>query len=96
MSALSNDRPTAASFVTEDEAAHRALLERAKAVGIDHPDDVDPEFVRTWGPAGLEGLVESLEDLAAGRVTRYHSDEEFLASLERGGASDRNANLRTD
>jgi bifunctional DNA-binding transcriptional regulator/antitoxin component of YhaV-PrlF toxin-antitoxin module len=43
-------------------------------------DDEDPALF--WGPNWREELEEAFADEAAGRTTRYWSDEEFLASLE--------------
>lgn len=45
------------------------------------PSDEDPALF--WGPNWKEDLQESEEDIAAGRVEHFDSDEEFLAALER-------------
>lgn len=53
---------------------------------------IDPDQAWFWTPKWQEGEREADEDLAAGRFTRYNSDEEFLASLRE--RRDRNANAR--
>ncbi|MDQ2741194.1 MAG: AbrB family transcriptional regulator [Chloroflexota bacterium] len=44
--------------------------------------EIDPEQAWFWTPEWQEGEREADEDIAAGRVTRYDSDEEFLKHLE--------------
>ena len=44
--------------------------------------EIDPEQAWFWTPEWQEGEREADEDIAAGRVTRYDSDEEFLKYLE--------------
>jgi len=61
------------AFQTEDDAARAALA----AVPV---SDEDPALF--WGPDWRTKLQEAQESAAAGRVERYDSDEEFLASLE--------------
>jgi len=56
--------------------------ERVKAMLDALPlSDEDPAIF--WGPNWKEDLQEAEEDIAAGRVERFYSDEEFLAALER-------------
>jgi antitoxin PrlF len=50
---------------------------------------IDPDQAWFWTPEWQAGEREADADIAAGRETRYHSDEEFLAALdERSGSSD--------
>jgi len=44
--------------------------------------EIDPEQAWFWTPEWQKGEREADEDIAAGRVTRYDSDEEFLKYLE--------------
>jgi hypothetical protein len=44
-------------------------------------DDEDPALF--WGPDWKEKLDEALADVEAGRITRFESEEEFFAALER-------------
>lgn len=44
--------------------------------------EIDPEQAWFWRPEWLGKEREADEDLAAGRLTRYESDEEFLAALD--------------
>jgi len=44
--------------------------------------EIDPEQAWFWTPEWQAGEREADEDIAAGRVTRSYSDEEFLAALE--------------
>jgi len=44
--------------------------------------EIDPQQAWFWTPEWQEGEREADEDIAAGRGTRYNSDEEFLAALE--------------
>ncbi len=44
--------------------------------------EIDPEQAWFWTSEWQEGEREADEDIAAGRVTRYDSDEQFLAALE--------------
>ncbi len=44
--------------------------------------EIDPKQAWFWTPEWQEGEREADEDIAAGRVTRYDSDEQFLAALE--------------
>lgn len=46
--------------------------------------EIDPEQAWFWTPEWQEGEREADEDIAAGRVTRSDSDEQFLAALETG------------
>jgi len=83
MSAVRKPRPN------DEDDAYAALLRRAAAVGLHKPDPVPPDQAWFWTPEWLAGEIEASEDIAAGRVTRYDSDEEFLASLEeRAGRAD--------
>jgi hypothetical protein len=43
---------------------------------------IDPEQAWFWTREWQEREREADEDLAAGRVTRYESDEQFLAALD--------------
>ena len=43
----------------------------------------DPDQWWFWTPEWQQKEREADEDLAAGRTTRYDSDEEFLAALEK-------------
>jgi hypothetical protein len=56
--------------------------ERVKAM-LDALPVSDEAPALFWGPDWKEKLQESLDDVAAGRVERFYSDEEFLAALER-------------
>lgn len=48
--------------------------------------DIDPRQAWFWTRPWQERMRESFEDVAAGRTTRYESDEAFLAALdERAG-----------
>ena len=50
---------------------------------------IDPDQAWFWTPEWQAGEREADAHIAAGRGTRYHSDEEFLAALdERSGSSD--------
>jgi hypothetical protein len=50
---------------------------------------IDPDQAWFWTPEWQAGEREADADVAAGRATRYHSDEEFLAALdERSGSLD--------
>lgn len=50
---------------------------------------IDPDQAWFWTPEWQAGEREADADIAAGRGTRYDSDEEFLAALdERSGSSD--------
>ena len=50
---------------------------------------IDPDQAWFWTPEWQAGEREADADIAPGRGTRYHSDEEFLAALrERSGLSD--------
>jgi antitoxin PrlF len=50
---------------------------------------IDPDQAWFWTPEWQAGERDADADVAAGRRTRYHSDEEFLAALdERSGSSD--------
>lgn len=44
---------------------------------------IDPDQWWFWTPEWQQKEREADEDLAAGRTTRYDSDEEFLAALEK-------------
>jgi hypothetical protein len=44
--------------------------------------EIDPEQAWFWTSEWQESEREADEDIAAGRVTRYDSDEQFLAALE--------------
>jgi bifunctional DNA-binding transcriptional regulator/antitoxin component of YhaV-PrlF toxin-antitoxin module len=46
------------------------------------PEDIDPDQAWFWTPEWQAKEREADEDIAAGRVTLYLSDEEFLASLD--------------
>jgi hypothetical protein len=51
---------------------------------------IDPEQAWFWMPEWQAGEREADADIAAGRGTRYYSDEEFLAALSEDRAeSDR-------
>lgn len=43
---------------------------------------IDPEQAWFWTREWQQREREADEDLAAGRVTRYESDEQFLAALD--------------
>jgi hypothetical protein len=43
---------------------------------------IDPDGAGFWTREWQDKEREADEDLAAGRVTRYQSDEDFLAALE--------------
>jgi hypothetical protein len=43
---------------------------------------IDNEQVWFWTPEWQQREREADEDLAAGRVTRYEGDEQFLAALD--------------
>ncbi|MGI8552784.1 MAG: AbrB/MazE/SpoVT family DNA-binding domain-containing protein [Dehalococcoidia bacterium] len=45
-------------------------------------EPIDPEQAWFWTPEWQEGEREASEDIAAGRVTVYMSDEEFLAAVD--------------
>ncbi len=60
-------------FVSEDEAARAALA----AVPV---TDEDPALF--WGPDWREMVREAEEDVKAGRVEVFYSDEEFFAALD--------------
>lgn len=50
---------------------------------------IDPDQAWFWTPEWQAGEREADADIAAGRTTRYNSDEEFMAALdERSGSSD--------
>ncbi len=50
---------------------------------------IDPDQAWFWTPEWQAGEREADADIAAGRTTRYDSDEEFMAALdERSGSSD--------
>jgi hypothetical protein len=50
---------------------------------------IDPDQAWFWTPEWQAKEREADADKAAGRGTRYHSDEEFVAALrERSGSSD--------
>ncbi len=50
---------------------------------------IDPDQAWFWTPQWQAGEREADADIAAGRTTRYDSDEEFMAALdERSGSSD--------
>lgn len=50
---------------------------------------IDPDQAWFWTPEWQAGEREADADIAAGRGTRHHSDEDFLAALdERSGSSD--------
>ncbi len=72
-----------------DEETYNQLLQRAAAVGLHKPRNVPADQAWFWTPEWLEGEIEASEDIAAGRVTRHDSDEEFLESLrERADRAD--------
>jgi hypothetical protein len=80
------------------ERAERALAEVAARNGLTaqeyierhieawaaHVADgaMDPEQAWFWTPEWQAGELAADADMAAGRGTRYESDEEFLAALE--------------
>ena len=80
MSAVHKPQPT----ITDEE--YEALLARAAAFGYHKPDPVPPDQTWFWTPEWLAGEIEASEDIAAGRVNRYMSTEEFLASLDERAA----------
>jgi len=43
---------------------------------------IDASQAWFWAPRWQEGEREASEDIAAGRMTQFDSDEDFLASLE--------------
>jgi hypothetical protein len=51
----------------------------------------EEEMAAFWGPDWKERERRIDEDIAAGRVERFYSDEEFLASLEALDAEERRA-----
>ena len=55
--------------------------ERVKAM-LDALPESDEDPALFWGPDWREKLQESEDDIKAGRVRRFCSDEEFLAALE--------------
>lgn len=73
------------------EVRKAAHLEEGQLVEITIVDDdtlmikaqhvVDRHQAWVWSEAWLSKLSEAREDLAAGRVATYDSDDEFLASL---------------
>ena len=50
---------------------------------MDYMIQVNPEDAWVYEPENLATLHRAMADADAGRVTRYHSDEDFLAALER-------------
>lgn len=68
----------------DDAVAGAGLLLRGIIEG-----PLDPDQAWFWTPEWQRGEREADADIAAGRGTRYNSDEEFLAALdERSGSSD--------
>ena len=59
----------------EVELVEEGILLRPKKV-------IDASQAWFWTPEWQKGEGEADADIAAGRVLVYHSDEEFLASLE--------------
>lgn len=50
---------------------------------------IDPDQAWFWTPEWQAGEREADAEIAPGKGTRYHGDEEFLAALdERSGSSD--------
>ncbi len=72
----------------EDDAAFWA---RAASYGFVRPERIDPDQAGFWTRGWIEGEIEASEDIAAGRLTRQYSSEEFLAALEQ---ADRDADAR--
>lgn len=73
---------------TLDDDAFWAL---AASWGFVRPDAIDPDQAWFWTRTWIRGEIEVERNQAAGRFTRYHSDEEFLAALEQ---IDRDADVR--
>ena len=72
----------------EDDAAFWA---RAASYGFVRPERIDPDQAWFWTREWIERESEASEDIAAGRITRQYSNEEFRAALER---ADRDADAR--
>lgn len=58
------------------------MSEQAPGAGIPPEDERDPDQAWYWTPEWQAAEREADEDIKAGRVTRYATAEEFLASLE--------------
>ena len=58
----------------------------------------DEEMAAFWGPDWKEREREADESIAAGRVERFYSEEEFIAALEAIDAEERqrDADLRAN
>ena len=70
-----------------------AQLEEGDPIEVEIVDDgillrpgkvIDPTQAWFWTPEWQAKEREADEDIAAGRFTRFESDEEFLAALEAG------------
>jgi hypothetical protein len=76
----------AARHGTSAEELFRAWVARAlKEAQAPESAERDPDQAWFWTEEWQAGEREADADIAAGRVTRFHSDEDFLRSL---GATD--------
>ena len=81
--------PVREDAAEDDDAAFWA---RAASYGFVRPERIPPDQLGFWTREWIEGEIEASEDIAAGRGTRYYSDEEFLAALRQAA---RDADLRS-
>jgi hypothetical protein len=58
-----------AKVIRRDDENHKVEIE------------IDPDQAWFWTPEWQAGEEEASEDIAAGRVKRYYSSEEFLAAF---------------
>lgn len=65
-----------------DRLPDRAVDGAAILLGEINDGRIDPEQAGFWTREWQAKELEADDDLAAGRVTRYESDEEFLAALD--------------
>ena len=64
----------------QDQAS---IIQAQREQWFDYMVQFNLEDAWVWTPEGAASLRRAEADVAAGRVTRYQSDEELLAALER-------------
>lgn len=79
MTTRTNHRPDPTPVAEENDAAFWA---RAARYGFVRPDRIDPDQAWFWTRDWIAGEIEASEEIAAGRVTSYASDEAFLEALK--------------
>jgi bifunctional DNA-binding transcriptional regulator/antitoxin component of YhaV-PrlF toxin-antitoxin module len=72
-----------AAGLSEGDTVYVEVEDRGEAGLQVRLRNIDPDQAWFWTPEWQAKEREADEDYAAGRFTRYYSDEEFLAELER-------------